>query len=54
MPKRPSEEYSDEQAESRARAAMYQALTTPYKPQRAMVGKTKPSTRKGKTKKTPK
>jgi hypothetical protein len=31
--------YSDEEAERRARAALKRALTTPYKTQREMIGK---------------
>ena len=33
--------YSDEETERRATQALRHALSTPYKPQREMVGKTK-------------
>ena len=33
------DQYSDEEAQDRANAAMRHALMTPYKPQREMVGK---------------
>jgi hypothetical protein len=42
---RKDDQYSDEQAERRATEALRRALTTPYKPQREMVGKTKPNSR---------
>jgi hypothetical protein len=34
-----SDEYSDEEAERRAREAIQRSFQTPYKPQREMVGK---------------
>jgi hypothetical protein len=39
MNKRAQEDYTDEEAERLATAALRRALTTPYKPQREMVGK---------------
>jgi hypothetical protein len=46
MNKRAQEEYSDDEVEQRATDALRRALTTPYKPQREMVGKTdRPSPR---------
>jgi hypothetical protein len=42
-----NEQYSDEEAERRATDALRRTLTTPYKPQKDMVGKTgRPSRRK--------
>jgi hypothetical protein len=42
MPNTPKDEqYSDEEAERRATSALRRALSTPYKPQREMVGKAK-------------
>ncbi len=38
-------EYSDEEAERRATDALRQALVTPYKPQRDMVGKVRTPTK---------
>jgi hypothetical protein len=35
-----NDQYSDEEAEKRATEALRCALTTPYKPQKALVGKT--------------
>jgi hypothetical protein len=37
--KRKSDELSDEEAERRATEALRRTLTTPYKPQKDMVGK---------------
>jgi hypothetical protein len=55
MSKNPLDEsFSDEEADRRATQALRRALTTPYKPQREMVGKVgRPSTRKRKAKKIP-
>jgi hypothetical protein len=44
----PDEEFSDEEAERRATEALRRALTTPYKPQRDLVGKKKRVPSKGK------
>jgi hypothetical protein len=41
MAKERDESYSDEETERRATDALRRALTTPYKPQKAYVGKTK-------------
>jgi hypothetical protein len=38
MPKTP-QQYTDAEAERRATDALRRALTTPYKPQREMIGK---------------
>jgi hypothetical protein len=49
-------EFSDEEAERRATEALRRALTTPYKPQRELVGKKKRvlSERKERPKSAPK
>ena len=39
MAKKPKDELSDEEVERRATEALRQALSTPYKPQKEMVGK---------------
>jgi hypothetical protein len=42
MTKTPQDDqYSDEETERRATEGLRRALTTPYKPQKALVGKTK-------------
>jgi hypothetical protein len=47
------DEYTDEEAERRAREAIRRSFETPYKPQREMIGKTRrPSPRKSTTSKT--
>jgi len=54
---KPSEEYSQEEAERRAADALRRALNTPYKPQRDLVGTTeraKAQARKRKAKSSPK
>jgi hypothetical protein len=55
-PKTPTDQYDDDETERRATQALRRALTTPYKPQKEMVGKTaQPSPKKqGPAKKTPK
>jgi len=40
MDRKQSDQYSDEEAQRRAERALRHALTTPYKPQRELVGKT--------------
>jgi hypothetical protein len=40
MTAKSNDEYSDEEAQRRADNALRHALTTPYKPQRELVGKT--------------
>jgi hypothetical protein len=37
--KRPSDQYTEKEAERRATDALRRALSTPYKPQRKMIGK---------------
>lgn len=52
---KPTDEYSDEEAERRATEALRRTLTTPYKPQKEMVGKIgKSSTRQRKPREQPK
>jgi len=41
IPSEPGNDYSDEEAERRATKALRRALTTPYKPQRELIGKKK-------------
>jgi len=51
---KPSDDYPPEETERRATDALRRALTTPYKPQREMIGKVgRQSSRKRKTKKIP-
>ena len=38
--KKQTEEYSEEEADRRFREAIHRAVTTPHKPQEALVGKT--------------
>jgi len=48
------EHYSDKEADRRATDALRRALTTPYKPQKEMVGKvSRPSVAKSKKKRAP-
>ncbi len=46
--RKPDIAYSDEEAERRATEALRRALTTPYKPQRELVGVKKRAPPKGK------
>jgi len=39
MPPDPAQEYSDDEAERRARDAIRRSFETPYKPQKELVGK---------------
>jgi hypothetical protein len=48
------EDYGDEVAERRAKEALFRALTTPYRPQREMVGKSKRPSPKRAVKSPPK
>jgi hypothetical protein len=48
------ENYTSAEAERRATEALRRALSTPYKPQRSMVGKTKPTIKKSVKSKSPK
>jgi hypothetical protein len=51
---RKADEFSDKEAERRATDALRRALTTPYKPQREMIGKSRrPSPDAAIKKKTP-
>jgi hypothetical protein len=55
MPKAESNQYTDEQTERRAREAIRRSFEMPYKPQKALVGKTKRArARKRKAKGSPK
>jgi hypothetical protein len=55
MQKKPIDQYDDAETERRATDALRRALTTPYKPQKEMVGKGgRPSPKKPQSKRTPK
>jgi hypothetical protein len=50
--KQTDEQYTEEEAERRAKEAIARSFTMPYKPQKELVGKT-PRARKRKTTKAP-